>query len=170
MNIDVQDIGSKGLFIEDYFELEDSLLIEDEAFFYDNIKFSILFTNEGNNRIKAKGKLNSEISMKCVKCLEKFDYKINSKFEIVLFHMDIIEADNTSLNPDDLEYIFYEGGKIDVKKILTEQINFFLPLNPVCSNKCKGICPNCGTNLNEKTCKCESSVDEYKLLFNKIKR
>ncbi len=170
MNIDVLEISKKGLLVEDYIELDDSLLIEDDSFFYDSVYFSLNFTNEGNGRIKVKGKVKTEISMKCVKCLEKYEYHVNSKFDIVLFPMDIIDADNTSLNPDDLEYIFYEGDKIDIKKILQEQINFFIPMNPVCSDSCKGICPNCGTNLNNDSCKCENTINDYNLFSDKLKR
>jgi len=170
MNIDINEIGKKGLVLEDYIELDDFYLIEEDSFFSDSVYFTLRFTEEGNDRIKVKGKVRSEVTTKCVKCLEKFGNPINSKFDIVLFPMDIIEADNTALNQEDLEYIFYEGDKIDINKILQEQINFFIPMNPVCSDSCKGICPNCGVNLNQETCKCEKTINDLNLFSNKLKR
>ncbi len=170
MNIDVHEIDKKGLVLDDYIELDDFYLIEDDSYFSDSVYFTLQFTNEGNGRIKVKGKVRSEVTTKCVKCLEKFENSINSKFDIVLFPMDIIDADNTALNPEDLEYIFYEGDKIDINKILQEQINFFIPMNPVCGDSCKGICPNCGTNLNNESCKCENTINDYNLFSDKLKR
>ena len=29
-----------------------------------------------------------------------------------------------------------------------------LPVNPLCKTDCKGLCPQCGTNLNNGTCGC----------------
>jgi len=170
MNIDVHEIGKKGLVLDDYIELDDFYLIEEDSFFSDSVYFTLSFTNEGNGRIKVKGKVRSEVTMKCVKCLEMFERGINSKFDIVLFPMDIIDADNNALNHEELEYIFYEGDKIDIKKILQEQVNFFIPMNPSCGDSCKGICPNCGTNLNEQSCKCENTITDYNLFTNKLKR
>ena len=170
MNIDVNEIGKKGLTLEDYIELDDFYLIEDDSFFSDSVYFTLHFSNEGNGRIKVKGKVRSEVSMKCVKCLEMFERNINSNFDIVLFPMNIIDADNSALNSEDLEYIFYEGDKIDIKKILQEQVNFFLPMNPLCSDSCRGICPNCGTNLNKGSCKCEQSIGDSGLFSTKLKR
>jgi len=170
MNVDVSEIGKNGLRIEDYIELADFYLLEEESFFSDSVYFTINFTNENNGRVKVKGKVRSEVSLKCVKCLDKFETGINSKFDIVLFPMDVIDADNTSLSQAELEYIFYEGDKIDIKKILQEQINFFIPMNPVCSDSCLGICPNCGVNLNEENCKCENTISDYSLFSDKLKR
>ena len=170
MNIDINEIGNKGLVVEDYIELDDFYLLEDDSFFSDSVYFTMTFSNEGNGRIKAKGKVRTEVSMKCVKCLEKYENNINSKFDIVLFPMDIIDADNSALNPEELEYIFYEGDKIDIKKILQEQINFFIPMNPVCSTSCKGICQNCGANLNNESCRCENTINDNNLFSNKLKR
>jgi len=73
----------------------------------------------------------------------------------------------TSLNPDDMEYIFYEGDQIDVEKILSEQVNLFIPTNPICSSQCRGICPTCGINLNRGTCNCEEPRHSITFLFEK---
>ena len=170
MNIDINEIGKKGLLLEDYIELDDFYLIEEDSFFSDSVYFTLNLSNEGNGRIKVKGKIRSEVSMKCVKCLEMFESGVNSNFDIVLFPMNIIDADNTSLDSEELEYIFYEGDKIDIKKILQEQINFFIPMNPLCRDSCKGICPNCGTNLNKEKCMCDNTISDNNLFSNKLKR
>ena len=51
-----------------------------------------------------------------------------------------------------------EGKTIDLKDILCKNIALFLPLKQLCREDCKGICQQCGTNLNEKQCDCK---DEY---------
>ena len=51
-----------------------------------------------------------------------------------------------------------EGKTIDLKDILCKNVALFLPLKQLCREDCKGICQQCGTNLNEKQCDC---VEEY---------
>ena len=36
-----------------------------------------------------------------------------------------------------------------------EQFVLTLPMKPLCSDDCKGLCPVCGTNLNRGTCDCK---------------
>ncbi len=169
MLIDIHRIGGKGLLLDDRVELDPNYLIEDGSFFLEDIDYNVVFKRDGS-RVKSKGRLHTSVSLQCVDCLENFDLKIDSKFDIILFPVDEIEINSISLNPDDMEYIFYEGDKIDLSKILMEQVNLFIPFNPVCSPGCRGICPNCGVNLNYGKCKCEHPLNEMNFFFSKLKR
>ena len=168
MLIDTKKITDKGILFDDCMELDANLLIEEDSYFLEDVDYYINF-KRGNNKIRAKGKIATLVSLRCTRCLENFEFNINSQFDIILFPANLIEVSNISLNPDDMEYIFYEGDKINLTKILVEQVNLFIPYNPLCNPKCKGICPNCGMNLNYETCKCDSS-SEVDILFGKIKR
>jgi len=120
--------------------------------------------------IKAQGRIRTCISLPCVKCLEYFDLKINSRFDIILFPLELLNQKNTVLEAEEMEYIFYEEDQIDLTKILVEQINLFIPMYPQCHTGCRGICPNCGSNLNAASCQCEKPRNEIKFFFEKIKR
>ena len=169
MIIDVKRIDETGFKLNDSVELDESLLIEDGGFFLDNVDYNLFFQRDGK-KIKVKGKIKSAVSLKCIRCLEYYELKINSKFDIILFPSDLMEITGTALNTDEMEYIFYEGEQIDLDKVLIEQVNLFIPYNPICENNCKGICPNCGMNLNKYECKCDNTADEINIIFNKIKR
>ncbi|MCP4213837.1 MAG: DUF177 domain-containing protein [bacterium] len=169
MFIELNKIGPKGLLLEDSIALEENLIIEDESYFLEDTAFEVLLVRDGQ-KIKAKGSVRALISLKCVSCLDYYDLKINSKFDIILFPGNQMEMDRNSLNPDDMEYIFFEGDGVDLKKILMEQINLSIPINPVCNVTCKGLCPNCGKNMNYENCQCETPQYEVSFLFNKLKR
>jgi uncharacterized protein len=169
MYIDINRISGKGLLLDERIELDPTMLIEDESFFLDDINYNIFFNREGR-QIKVKGRIETTVSLRCVSCLENFDLKIDSNFDIILFPVDQIDINSVALNSDDMEYIFYEGDKIDLSKILMEQVNLFIPFNPVCRPDCSGICPNCGLNLNYEKCKCENPLNEINFFFNKLKR
>lgn len=169
MFIDTNKISEKGLIVSDSVSLDENLLIEENSFSLDDLKYHILFKRDGD-RIKAKGNIKTLISLKCVRCLDNYDLKVDSNFDIILFPITLVNPENNSINSDEMEYIFYEDNRIDLVKILIEQINLFIPYNPICKPDCKGICPNCGVNLNHGKCKCENSSKELNFVFNKIKR
>lgn len=47
-----------------------------------------------------------------------------------------------------------ENEVIDLTADIREDILLALPMNPVCSSKCRGLCPVCGANLNKQSCAC----------------
>jgi uncharacterized protein len=166
MFIDIKQITPNGLDLKGSIEIDENLLIEEGSGFLENLNYKVHLSLEGK-KIKARGSVNTIISLPCVSCLEHFELKINSKFDVILFPGKLIGETNASLNPDDMEYIFFDGNQIDLEKILVEQVNLFIPYKPLCSSDCKGLCSNCGVNLNYDNCQCKNVTDEINYLFNK---
>ena len=44
--------------------------------------------------------------------------------------------------------VFFEGGEIHLSEIACEQIFLEIPYQPLCQEDCKGLCPQCGRDLN----------------------
>jgi uncharacterized protein len=57
----------------------------------------------------------------------------------------------------------FDGKRIDLDPILREQVLLALPVSVVCREDCKGLCPVCGQELNEKECGCERKVPDPRL-------
>ena len=55
----------------------------------------------------------------------------------------------------DTPYAVSEGGWLDLTPLLREQGWLAVPMKPLCTPNCKGLCPQCGTNLNLESCACE---------------
>ena len=49
-------------------------------------------------------------------------------------------------------YLMPENGKIDLEPLIYDEMVVAIPINPLCSKACKGLCPECGENLNEGIC------------------
>jgi uncharacterized protein len=169
MIINVNKISDSGYALNDTVDIDNSQLLEDESFFLEGIDYQIFFKRQ-NQRIQAQGKIRTAISLVCVRCLEQFELRINSSFDIILFPKELVDQRSTALEDEDLEYIFYENDQIDLEKILSEQVNLFIPFKPVCKAECKGICPSCGASLNRGACACDQEKNEIKFLFEKVKR
>ena len=49
------------------------------------------------------------------------------------------------------------GGKhVDLADHVRSELLVVIPLKPLCGDKCRGLCPVCGTNLNVGSCSCDS--------------
>ncbi len=167
MIIDESRIDKKGIRVSDTYTPDDRLLLDGESFFRKELSFSISMLRD-SDKIKVAGSFKTDISVRCVKCLEHFDFNINSKFDSILFPLSLADFSYASLKEEEMEYIFYSNGKIDIEKLIIEQVNLNIPLRVVCSDNCKGLCSMCGTNMNYEKCKCNSSIDEINV-FNNLK-
>ena len=94
----------------------------------------------------------------CAACLKEFELEVPVAFSLTLKPRPQSGAglpDEMELSRDDLEESFYEGDVIDLDEILREQIILALPMYPRCTPECRGLCPVCGVDLNEKSCDCQ---------------
>ena len=64
--------------------------------------------------------------------------------------------DSTTI--DDLAYPIVNDF-IDLAPLVHDAIFLDLPLAPLCREQCQGLCPHCGTDLNDETCDCQGPAD-----------
>lgn len=60
---------------------------------------------------------------------------------------------------DNDEFYLVEDMHFNLDELIREDILLSLPTKILCSDDCKGLCPYCGTNLNEKQCECKKPID-----------
>ena len=49
--------------------------------------------------------------------------------------------------------------RLNLDELVEEDVNLALPSKYLCNEECKGLCLNCGKNLNEGQCDCKAPVD-----------
>ncbi len=126
-----------------------TIKIENENFsFKDSITLNaaVLYTGKALN---LKGYFKTKIELSCSRCLNSFIYLLESDFQEKLQHISS-ESEEKTLYED-----YFSGEVFNLAGILREVIILALPLKPVCSSNCKGLCPVCGQNLNTANCDCE---------------
>jgi uncharacterized protein len=58
----------------------------------------------------------------------------------------------------DLDITYLSQDFIDLADVLTEQLRLQVPFQPLCKDSCKGMCANCGADLNVGRCACQKLV------------
>ena len=106
------------------------------------------------------GTLRGDLVCQCARCLEEFPLSLDRPFSCVLLplasprSMGRLPSRELELNQEDLAASFYSGDSIDVSALVQEQFFLALPSRPLCQDECKGLCEQCGVNLNVETCTC----------------
>jgi uncharacterized protein len=67
------------------------------------------------------------------------------------------------MQDEDVDISYYRDDRIDLNELLREQFYLALPMKPLCRDDCKGLCPQCGTNLNTGACSCATQWEDPRL-------
>jgi uncharacterized protein len=82
--------------------------------------------------------LQAPITADCGRCLEP----VADTLDVTLAELFLYEPD-----PQDPELPVLDGDFADLEPVLRDAIVLALPLNPVCSEDCLGLCASCGARL-----------------------
>lgn len=111
--------------------------------------------------IEVEGQASVRTVFTCSRCLEDFELVVGADFALTycreLPHVEIADDgddEGAELSAEDMGLILFDGEDIDLSESIQEQLVMAIPSNPVCDEKCKGLCPQCGVDLNTGSCDC----------------
>ena len=110
--------------------------------------------------IRIVGNLDATMEVNCARCLDLVTYPVNWPFDLLYRPLGVDRrAEEVSITEADTEIGYYEGEGLLLEDVLREQVLLATPVKLVCRDDCKGLCPQCGTNLNVETCNCQQPGD-----------
>ena len=101
----------------------------------------------GGNMYLLSGRLTSKAALPCSRCLAAVEEELSLDFE------------------EEFEEREYPGedAVIDLADIASQLWVTSIPMQPLCSGDCQGLCPVCGRNLNEGACGCPADSTDPRL-------
>jgi uncharacterized protein len=124
--------------------------------------------NHSLGEIRLHGDLRVTVDAPCDRCLEPVSLPIRSPFDLV--YVPASEAavgGEDEIDEDAVEVGYYHGNGLQLNDVLREIVLLALPMRLVCSENCKGICPLCGQNRNQRECACQMAAADDR--WNKLK-
>ena len=111
------------------------------------------------------GRTQTTLAVPCSRCLEPLTTPVDTSFDLRYQpHAAVANAKSEQeIEEDDLTTAFYENDEIDLEQLMREQFLLALPMKPLCSQACSGLCAICGTNLNRGTCDCKPEWEDPRL-------
>lgn len=126
--------------------------------------FTGRLTVAGDGVFKLDGSLRATIRGECVRCLKP----VIRALEIKVGEVFRPQARQNETEEDD-SYA-YEGFVVDLLPALRDNLVLVLPQKLLCREDCRGICPDCGADLNEITCGCAAGRSEANAPFDQLKK
>lgn len=102
-----------------------------------------------------------DVALICSRCLESFRFQTQDGLDLYCaVGVPATPREERELAADELEVTYLEEGRINTDHLLRESVLLSLPVQPLCREDCRGLCPHCGANLNLTSCGCqEHNVD-----------
>lgn len=147
MIIDISSVlGKKGEQKE--FSLSENIENKDYTFeiaFNGPVELKGIVTNtDGSLSVEAEGRVN--IVMPCDRCGRDVENELDFFLEEVYVASGNAEEGDES----------YSGNSIELNCAVKKSILSSLPMKVLCSEDCKGLCPQCGKDLNTGECGCKT--------------
>jgi len=116
------------------------------------------------NNVQVRGDMRLPIHATCDRCAKAYDYEIKvhaDRLMAPLFDSDRQREHEKKLDvevtADDLQFSYFKGDEIDIGDVIVEQAVLDQPMIYLCRKDCKGLCPQCGADLNENPCQCKAA-------------
>ena len=119
--------------------------------------------HKDRERFRLIGTVSARLELSCGRCLEPFELPVEAAVDVRYLPQSENTGDERDVEEDDLSVAFYRDEAIDLGQLIEEQFYLAVPMKPLCRDACKGLCPNCGANLNEGTCGCQVRWEDPRL-------
>lgn len=138
----------------------------------EGMDYDVVLTNAGEG-ILATGILKAHVEGICDRCLEKAEFDVASEVdEYYLFHApDNAGAEKVTEDEDGEEAgvdyaLVSDDSTIDLTDAVMGALLMDTPYVVLCRPDCRGLCPDCGANLNEGDCGCAARREAEELSQN----
>ncbi|MBI9085705.1 MAG: DUF177 domain-containing protein [Desulfobacterales bacterium] len=124
-----------------------------------------------------QGRVEIESEISCCRCLAPFRQPLAEAFALT-YTVGLSEVDRfdpakdavVDLTVEDMGLALVRNGRIDLLEVIQEAVVMALPMRPLCREDCKGLCPNCGADLNRDKCTCAGApLDPRLAVLAKLK-
>ncbi|OJH39836.1 YceD family protein [Cystobacter ferrugineus] len=189
MRVKIEEIRDEGLKLNERMSLEQlGTALEGSGFRATEPLAVSANLRKVSGGVLLQGQFTSRVAAACKRCLADAVLELPASFTINLVPEslargeDVLDEDELeekdrgqgesggSFSLEDTDEELFDGKVIDLEPIVREQVLLALPMNAVCREDCKGLCGQCGQNLNEKQCDCqEKYVDPRFAALKNIK-
>jgi len=172
MVFDLGEIGGEGLGFKFRINKDQFAINQEDCSLNKNIEVGGSLSRVDNN-VYLKGNVTTELILRCSRCLDQLISPINSRLKahFVPSDDDPSSLGEVELRSSDIDTEIYEDKQIDLTQSIRDGILLTVPVMSLCMEDCKGICPQCGINLNQEVCECVSDpcVDPRLEVLKKLK-
>jgi uncharacterized protein len=123
-----------------------------------SVEGKVKFTHT-NRGILVQGVLQTKVPVECSRCLKNFAHLLTINIEEEYFPIIDINTGIPVDIPDDPGGLTIDDHHIlDLNEAIRQNALLAIPMKVLCRKDCRGLCQECGKNLNEGPCGCETAI------------
>lgn len=156
LKVDLGQLGREGsVLVEASVPAQDELWDGADLAWTGDVEVRVRASEAGTGEVVARGTVHGKLAQECRRCLTPVETDFRSDLTMVFL------SEEQDAEDDGGVYLFEATGReLDLGGAVREEV--ILAMNPyvVCKPECRGLCPRCGTDLNEDSCDCtEEDLD-----------
>ena len=118
--------------------------------------------------VRVEGDLQVTVNGICDRCTEPASCELKNHFDLVYMPAsDGATGGEDEIDEAGVEVGYYDGNALELNEILREVVLLAMPMQMVCEEDCRGICPICGENKNQADCNCAPAMADDR--WNKLR-
>jgi len=155
LSFDIRSLETKAVHVDGSLSPDDPIWEAGDNRPTEPVKVTGRLSSAGEGRFYFTGRIEGSVKLPCRLCLEEVDAEVDEDVHLLL-------AANGADEADDPDVFLYDPNErmLDLRPAVRENWLLSAPAYVQCREDCKGLCPTCGTNLNESTCSCTTTKSD----------
>jgi uncharacterized protein len=121
--------------------------------FVEPLHLALRLVRDGST-VVVSGQVEAEGRLACHRCLRPFKASLEAELHEI-YHLVEGHAPPRADDDEGLHFVNRRASRVDIAPAVREQVLLEIPIKVLCDEGFRGLCPVCGVNRNEETCRCE---------------
>ena len=167
MRIELDKLEERGGKFAEVYEADELPLDEPDVRIVEPAEISGRVRRDGKE-VELRGRLQTKLEVVCGRCLKPVELPLATDFkERFVRAVSWAAEEQHELAAEDLDLAVFDGEGIELDDLVREELLLSVPVNVLCREDCRGLCPVCGIDRNLSECQCQT--DEVDSRWAKLK-
>ncbi|MFL5499056.1 MAG: YceD family protein [Gemmatimonadaceae bacterium] len=155
LSFDIRSLERQAVHVDGALQPDDPIWEEADARPSEPIRVTGRLSSAGEGRFYFTGRIEGRVELPCRLCLENVDVGVDEEVHFLLAEIGADEA-------EDPDVFLYDPNArmLDLRAAVRETWLLTAPAYVQCREDCRGLCPTCGTNLNDSSCSCTPTTSD----------
>jgi uncharacterized protein len=105
----------------------------------------------GSDSVLVRGRIRTTVELECRRCLTRVEQAIDEPVDLLF---EAVEEEEEAELAGEVYPLPSRGDELDLSAPIREHLLLHVPDLVVCREECRGLCTQCGADLNEAPCDC----------------
>ncbi len=118
-----------------------------------------LFLIKAEKAVLVTGRITAPVAFECVRCLREFPASLDIPVSTQFVPPAPLPSGEHPMPPEQAEDYYCRDDVIVLDDLVRQEVLLAVPFNPQCRDDCRGLCVQCGQDLNRGACSCAPPPD-----------